>query len=87
MVTDDEGKSTVLLSQNAPTHHFFHIAELQKLVLILNAVLGADLDGLGELKLSELVDGSWNGRQWKLENMTWKLAKTESYVQLYLILS
>ena len=77
-----EDKPTVLLSQNAPTHHFFHVTELQKLVNLINSILGPDVDNLGKFSSVEFGDDNWNGRQWKLDSMTLKLAKDESFIQM-----
>ena len=60
-----------------------YISEIVKLVENLNTFFGYDIDKLGEVKKDEFESDEWNGRKWRLDDITFRLIRLNGYFQLY----
>lgn len=82
--TDDNEQPTIMLSKFSPTNgNVTYIWEVKRLVENLNSFFGEDVEGLGSIKDDEFSNGNWDGRRWKLNEITFRLISVNGYFQLY----
>lgn len=74
----------IILSRNNPTHNFFLLVEIEKLIGRLNKSFGTDRDNLGELQEGELEgDEAFKERVWSRDDLKWTLKRVNGHFQLY----
>ncbi len=75
---------TIMLSKFSPTNgNVTYIWEVEKLVKNLNSFFGEDVKKLGDIKKDEFSNKNWDGRVWKLNEVTFRLISVNGYFQLY----
>ena len=84
LIPKNQEPTVLLLSRDKPTNNTTYTFEICKLSKDIIKVLGEDIDGLGEVKEDELTENQWNGRSWKVANLTLRLVNPNGHFQLYL---
>ena len=83
LIPNDGGETLILLSQNGSSNHRVYSMEIQHLYKQLCEILGNDIENLGQIKDEEFKKKEWIGRKWKLDEITFRLTRTNGHFQLY----
>lgn len=83
LIPKDGSETLILLSQNGPSNHRVYSMEIQHLYKQLCEILGEDIENLGQIKDEEFKEKEWIGRKWRLDEVTFRLTRTNGHFQLY----
>ncbi|KIC00091.1 hypothetical protein OA93_00285 [Flavobacterium sp. KMS] len=72
-IPNDNSYISLLLSQNKSYNYITYAKQVIKLVDDITELFGTDIEKIGRVKEEEFINGKWNGRIWKQNNITYKL--------------
>lgn len=83
-IPNDNSYISLLLSQNKSDNYITYVKQVIKLVDDITELFGIDIEKIGRVKDEEFIDGKWNGRIWKQNNITYKLILNNGTFQFYI---
>jgi hypothetical protein len=83
-IPNDNSQIIFLLSQNKSDNYIIYVKQVIKLVDDITELFGIDIEKKGTVKEEEFIDGKWNGRTWKQNNITYRLILNNVTFQFYI---
>lgn len=83
-IPNDNRYISLILSQNKSYNYITYLKQVVKLVDDITELFGTDIEKIGKVKEEEFIDGKWNGRIWKRNNITYKLVLYNGAFQFYI---
>jgi len=84
LIPDNEKEPILLLSRDKPTNGNTYVMEIARLVKNITAIIGNDVQNIGEVKEEEFQIDNWVGRSWEFGNILFRLTNSNGHFQLYL---
>lgn len=84
LITENDEETILLLSRDKPTNGNTYVMEIARLVKNISAIVGKDVQNIGEIKEEEFQMDNWVGRSWEFGNILFQLMNPNGHFQLYM---